>query len=96
VNRIAFGLLFSLILGSVGCPPARAAAPTLTLKWQKAGCLDGEWCDTGWYCVPGRGRHQPRRPAGGRVGVILDLGRGRCDRQRARADPMVRPFVIPI
>ena len=31
---------------------ASAAAPSLTLKWQKAGCAGGEWCETGWYASP--------------------------------------------
>lgn len=50
----AFFLLVTTGLTAAG---AVKAQPTNTisapvLKWQKAGCLDGVWCDTGWYASP--------------------------------------------
>jgi len=46
---IVCGLVLSRMLT---CAIVEAGSPTLTLKWQKAGCVDGEWCETGWYASP--------------------------------------------
>lgn len=50
---LAVFLFFVTVLAAshaLAQPSSTIAAPVL--KWSKAGCLDGIWCDTGWYASP--------------------------------------------
>lgn len=50
-------IVFIVCLTLFSISPATFAQPAQTintpvLKWSKAGCLSGIWCDTGWYSSP--------------------------------------------
>lgn len=41
----------STTAGALGAQPSGAVSAPV-LKWSRAGCLNGIWCDTGWYASP--------------------------------------------
>lgn len=51
ITLLLLGIGGMTTAGVVTAQPTRVVSAPV-LKWQKAGCLDGIWCDTGWYASP--------------------------------------------